>query len=74
MLGEACSLPARGKVVTADAMHTQTALARFLVEDKGADYVFTVKDNQSLLRKALAASDWELSPPVHGERKRPRPD
>ncbi len=77
-IGEACSLLApldlRGKVVTADAMHTQTELARFLVEDKGADYVFTVKDNQSLLRKALAASDWELSPPVHGERKRPRPD
>mgnify|MGYP001233653735 CR=1 FL=1 len=41
-------------VVTADALHTQTETARFLVEDKGADYVFTVKDNQPTLRQALA--------------------
>jgi hypothetical protein len=66
-------LDLRGKVVTADAMHTQVDLAHFLIEDKGADYVFTVKDNQSFLRKALAARDWELSPPVHGGRKGPRP-
>ena len=32
-----------GKVVTADAQHTQREHARFLVEDKQADYVFTVK-------------------------------
>lgn len=67
-------LDLRGKVVTADAMHTQAELARFLVEDKGADYVFTVKDNQPLLRKLLAAQDWELSPPVHGGGKGPRAD
>ena len=47
-------------------MRAQVDPARFLVEDEGADYVFTVKDDQPLLRKALAASDWELSPPVHG--------
>jgi len=29
---------------------------------QGPDYVFTVKDNQPLLRKLLAAQDWELSP------------
>jgi predicted transposase YbfD/YdcC len=40
----------KGKVVTADAMHTQTNLARFIVEEKQADYLFTVKDNQSTLR------------------------
>ena len=41
-------------VVTADALHTQTETARFLVEDKGADYVFTVKENQPTLYQALA--------------------
>jgi predicted transposase YbfD/YdcC len=30
-------------VVTADAMHTQHGHATFLVEQKKADYVFTVK-------------------------------
>jgi hypothetical protein len=32
--------------VTADALHTQRDHAEFLVAEKGADYVFTVKGNQ----------------------------
>jgi hypothetical protein len=43
-------LPLDGKLVTADALHTQRELARFLVEDKHADYCFTVKDNQPQLK------------------------
>lgn len=43
-------LDIEGCVVTADALHTQTETARFVVEDKKADYVFTVKDNQATLR------------------------
>ena len=43
-------LDLKGKVVTGDAMHTQTDLARFVVEEKQADYLFTVKDNQSTLK------------------------
>lgn len=39
-------LDLEGKVVTGDALHTQTATARYLKEEKHADYVFTVKDNQ----------------------------
>ncbi len=35
-----------GAVVTADALHTQRGHADFLVQDKNADYVFTVKGNQ----------------------------
>lgn len=42
-----------GKVVTGDAMHTQTDLARFLVEKKQAHYLFTVKDNQSTLKEDI---------------------
>jgi len=42
-----------GAVVTADAMHTQKETARHLVEDRKADYVLTVKDNQPTMRKDI---------------------
>jgi DDE_Tnp_1-associated/Transposase DDE domain len=45
-----------GVTVTADALHTQRELARFLVEQKQADYLFTVKDNQPQLRQDIA--EW----------------
>jgi predicted transposase YbfD/YdcC len=38
-----------GKVVSADALHTQVKTARFLVEEKAADFIFTVKGNQKTL-------------------------
>ena len=43
-----------GVVVTADAMHTQTEFAKFLVEEKKADYVLVVKDNQPTLHDDIA--------------------
>lgn len=42
-----------GRVVSADAMHTQDKTARFIVEEKKADYVFTVKGNQGTLLKDI---------------------
>lgn len=48
------SMEITGKTVTADALHTQRDLARILVEDKGADYLFTVKGNQPMLRQEIA--------------------
>ena len=39
-------LAIQGSVVTLDALHTQKSTAEFLVKEKGADYLFTVKDNQ----------------------------
>ena len=39
-----------GAVVTADALLTQRDIADYLVTQKGADYVFTVKGNQPTLR------------------------
>jgi len=39
----------RGKVVTADAMHTQRASAEFLVNTKSANYVLIAKANQPSL-------------------------
>src|SRR6266542_6524342 len=35
----------QGRVVTADALHTQTEHARYLVGDRQADYLFCVKGN-----------------------------
>lgn len=35
-----------GSLVTADAMHTQAVTARIVVQEKGADFLFTVKGNQ----------------------------
>jgi predicted transposase YbfD/YdcC len=56
----------RGALVTADAMHVQRETARYLVEDKDADYLFTaVKDNQPTLFAALDALDWAAAPIVH---------
>lgn len=53
-----------GAVITADAMHTQRGHARYLVEERGADYVLTVKDNQPTLFAKLDALPW-ASIPVH---------
>ena len=46
-------LDLEGKVVTADAMHTQVKNALFLVEDKKADYLFQVKQNQGSLFESI---------------------
>jgi len=46
-------LALRGRVVTADALHTPTALAPCILAHGGAD-LFTVKDNQPRLRAELA--------------------
>jgi len=47
-------LDLEGAVVTADALHTQKETARYLVEEKQADYVLTVKDNQPTLHQDIA--------------------
>jgi hypothetical protein len=58
-----------GKIVTADAMHTQVEHARFIVEDKKADYVFPVKQNQgNLFETVCNTSDEDFSPSAHNNR------
>jgi hypothetical protein len=52
-----------GAVVTADAMHAQREHARFLVEDKGADYLFGVKGNQPKLLEAIESIPPGSFPP-----------
>jgi hypothetical protein len=61
------------RVVMADALHTQRETARYLVQDKGADYLFTVKENQPALCEAIRDLEPRHSPPVrdaHGQGSR----
>jgi hypothetical protein len=60
------SLDIEGRVLTLDAMHTQTKTARFITENKKADYVLIAKDNQPTLRadiEALGLNDFPPSTP-----------
>jgi hypothetical protein len=56
-------VPLEGAVVTADAMHTQRATAEFVVEEKKADYLFTVKENQPFLMEAIEDLNLVVFPP-----------
>jgi predicted transposase YbfD/YdcC len=49
-------------VVTADALHTQREHARWLVDNKKAAYVFTVKKNQPRLYHQLKTLPWAKIP------------
>jgi predicted transposase YbfD/YdcC len=52
-----------GKVVTADAMHTQVDHANYLKSERGADYLFIVKGNQpTLLESIELLEDGDFSP------------
>ncbi len=53
----------RGAVITADALHTQAKTAKYIVEEKKADFVFTVKENQPTLYKDIADLRMEAIPP-----------
>jgi len=61
-------LDLQGKVITADAMHTQIEHARWLQEEKNAEYVFTVKGNQEGIKQAIEAlEERDFSPSVSGD-------
>jgi hypothetical protein len=56
-------VPLEGAVVTADSLHTQRATASYLVEEKKADYLFTVKENQPTLMEAIKDLNLADFPP-----------
>lgn len=56
-------LPLEGAMVTADALHTQRQTARFLVEEKNADYLLIAKDNQPCLRADIELLGLTAFPP-----------
>jgi len=47
------TLPVKGNIISADAMHCQTETAS-LAQQKGADYMLQVKDNQKSLHEEIA--------------------
>jgi hypothetical protein len=51
-----------GAVVTADALHTQKEIADYLVEEKKADFLFTVKENQPTLLDDIKSLDLKKTP------------
>uniref|UniRef100_UPI001E299805 ISAs1 family transposase n=1 Tax=Nocardiopsis sp. FIRDI 009 TaxID=714197 RepID=UPI001E299805 len=57
-------------VVTADALHTRTDTASYLVEELHADYVLTVKRNQKALFEQVAALPWAQAPTLGATRDR----
>jgi predicted transposase YbfD/YdcC len=59
-----------GAVILADALHTQRETARFLVEDKHAEYLFIVKENQPGLFAAIDALPWPDTKIAHTDRGR----
>ena len=54
---EPCDLT--GVTITADALHTQRAHARFLVEEKNAHYLLVVKANQAGLHRQVLSLPWK---------------
>ncbi len=46
-------LDLKGRLVSLDALHTQTETARHIVLDGGGDYLLTVKDNQLKLHQTI---------------------
>ncbi len=62
-------LDLKGRVVTLDALHTQKKTARYLVEEKQADYLFTVKDNQKTLKEDIEDLNMVAFPPSAPNRR-----
>jgi predicted transposase YbfD/YdcC len=54
-----------GAVITADALHTQKAHADYLVLQRDAHYLLTVKGNQPGLSAQLKALPWNQVPIAH---------
>jgi predicted transposase YbfD/YdcC len=64
-----------GKIVLADAAHTQVQTVRQTLYDQGGDYLLTVKPNQKNLFKTLAGlfTEQPFSPSTHAAHARPAP-
>jgi predicted transposase YbfD/YdcC len=59
-----------GAVITADAMHAQRAHADYLVLERDAHYLLTVKGNQPTLYAQLKALPWKDIPEAHASSDR----
>ncbi|WP_327579015.1 ISAs1 family transposase [Streptomyces sp. NBC_00145] len=61
-------LDLRGCVITADAMHTQTGHAEYVIA-RGGHYILVVKANQKRLRRQLRHLPWREVPLQHRTRE-----
>jgi predicted transposase YbfD/YdcC len=62
-------VPLEGVVLTADAMHAQQHAARFIQQEKGGEYFFTLKGNQPSIQhkaKRLLRGAFPPSTPCPG--------
>jgi predicted transposase YbfD/YdcC len=57
----------RGKIVLADALHTQVQTAQQILYDQGGEYLLSVKGNQPELKKTLEElfANQDFSPYTH---------
>ena len=64
-----------GKIMVADAAHTQVATAKQILYDQGADYLLTVKQNQKGLFTTLSTllTEQRFSPSTDPAHPRPEP-
>ena len=60
-------LEIEGKTITGDALLTQRKLARYIVEDRLAHYVFIVKDNQPTLAEDIRLAFENRQAPDYSE-------
>lgn len=67
------TLELRGKLVALDALHTQANTARHIVQERGGDYLCTLKDNQPTLRQTVETllTPQPFSPSAHDAEHRP---
>lgn len=63
-------LDIEGCVLSADALHTQTGTAQYLVDERRAHYVLTVKANQCALLSQFKALPWPEAPTLFTESER----
>ena len=63
-----------GKIVVADAMHTQDETGQLILFEKGADYLLTVKGNQSTIQSNLEKlfEKKSFSPSAHSQDSGPQ--
>jgi hypothetical protein len=68
-------LDVAGKIMLADAAHTQVETVRQTLYDQGGDYLLTVKENQKGLFATLATllTEQRFSPSAHSPHPRPEP-
>jgi predicted transposase YbfD/YdcC len=57
-------------VITVDALHAQRAHAIYLVEQRHAHYLITIKDNQPSLAAQLRRLPWRRVPDLHRQTSR----